>query len=56
METKTRYTMVNKRGEEIYHSNSFLSFIGSTILAQLLGGIMFLIFVAIISGIASLFN
>ena len=56
METKTRYTMVNKRGEEIYHSNSFLGFIGSTILAQLLGGIMFLIFVAIISGIASFFN
>ena len=56
METKTRYTMVNKRGEEIYHSTSFLGFIGSTILAQLLGVIMFLVFIAIISGIASLFS
>ena len=27
METKSRYTMVNKRGEGIYHSNSFLGFI-----------------------------
>ena len=56
METKTRYTMVNKRGEEIYHSNSFLGFIGSTILVQILSFFFLTIVAAIICGIASLFN
>ena len=47
METKTRYTMVNRRGEEIYHSDSFLGFIGSTILT----GLLSVIAIAIIGGI-----
>lgn len=56
METKTRYTMVNKRGEEIYHSNSFLGFIGSTILVQMLSIFSLMIIAAIICGIASIFS
>lgn len=47
METKTRYTMVNRRGEEIYHSDSFLGFIGSTILT----GLLSVVAIAIIGGI-----
>ncbi len=56
METKTRYTMVNKRGEEIYHSDSFLGFIGSTILVHLLSFFAIMIFAMIICGISSFFS
>ncbi len=47
METKTRYTMVNRRGEEIYHSDSFLGFIGTTFLT----GLLSVVAIAIIGGI-----
>lgn len=56
METKTRYTMVNKRGEEIYHSDSFLGFIGSTILAYFIGIFIFMFFAMILCGIGSIFS
>ena len=56
MESKTRYTMVNKRGEEIYHSDSFWGFIGSTILIRLMSMAVIGIIGMIIGGIASLFN
>ena len=56
METKTRYTMVNKRGEEIYHSNSFLGFIGSTILVYFMSFFAIMIFAMIICGISSIFS
>ena len=56
METKTRYTMVNKRGEEIYHADSFLGFIGSTILVQLVSFITIAIIAAIVCGIGSIFS
>ncbi len=56
METKTRYTVVNKRGEELYHADSFFGFIGSTILVQFLGCIVICVIGAIICGIVSMFN
>jgi len=56
MKTKTRYTMVNKSGEEIYHADSFLGFIGSTILVQLMSLIVITIIAAIFCGIGSLFS
>lgn len=56
MERKTRYTMVDKRGRELYHSDSFLGFIGTTILAHLFGIFIMIIIAAIICGIASLFS
>ena len=56
MKTKTRYTMVNKRGEEIYHSDSFLGFIGSTILVYLMSFFAIMIFAMIVCGIGSLFS
>lgn len=56
METKTRYTMVNKSGEEIYHSDSYLGFIGSAILIHIMSVIVIAIFAAIVCGIGSLFN
>lgn len=56
MASKTRYTMVNKRGEDLYHSDSFLGFIGSTILVYLFS-ILALTFIAmIICGIGSIFS
>jgi len=56
MKTKTRYTMVNKRGEEIYHSDSFLGFIGSTILVYLMSFIAITIIALIMSGIGAIFS
>ena len=56
MGTKTRYTMVNKRGEEIYHSDSFLGFIGSTIIVQFMSVFAIMFIAMIICGIASIFN
>ena len=56
METKTRYTMVNKRGEEIYHSNSFLGFIGSTILVYFMTFFAIMFFAMILCGIGSIFS
>ena len=56
METKTRYTMVNKRGEEIIHSDSFLGFAGSILLIQLMACILFVIIAAICCGIGAIFS
>ena len=56
MKNKTRYTMINKRGEEIYHSDSFWGFIGSTIMAQLIGCAILVVIALVICGIASIFN
>lgn len=56
METKNRYTMVNRRGEEIYHSDSFLGFVGSTILTGLLSVIALAIIGGIFCTIGSLFS
>lgn len=56
METKTRYTMVNKRGEEIYHANSFLGFIGLSILAYFIAFFAIMFFAMIICGIGSMFS
>lgn len=56
METKTRYTMVNKMGEEIYHADSFLGFIGSTILVHFISIFAIMFFAMIICGISSLFS
>lgn len=56
MERKTRYTVVDKRGKELYSSNGFLGFVGSTILIQL-GAVLALIFIAgVVCGIASLIS
>ena len=54
METKTRYTMVNKRGEEIYHSNSFLGFIGSTILVSFMSFFAIMIIAMVFCGIGAI--
>ena len=56
METKTRYTMVNKRGEDIYHSNSFLGFIGSTILVYFMTIFAIMFIAMIFCGIGSIFS
>ena len=56
METKTRYTMVNRRGEEIYHSDSFMGFIGITILNCLFSLVILMIIAAVFCGIGSLFS
>lgn len=56
MERKTRYTMVDKRGREIYHSDSFLGFIGTTILVHLLGIFFLMIIAGVVCGISSIFN
>ncbi len=56
METKTRYTVVNKIGQEIYHANSFLGFIGTTILVQIVALILFVIFAMVVCGIGSIFS
>lgn len=56
METKTHYTMVNRRGEEIYHSDSFLGFVGSTIMTGLLSVIALAIIGGIFCTVGSFFN
>lgn len=55
MERKTRYTMVDKRGREMYHSDSFLGFIGTTFIVHLLGILFLSAIAAVICGIASIF-
>ena len=56
MARKTRYTMVDKRGKELYSSDSFLGFIGSTIIVQLGAVVVIGLIGAVICGIASLFS
>jgi hypothetical protein len=56
MERKTRHTMVNKRGQELYSSDSFFGFIASTIVVQLGSAVVFIVIAAVICGIASLFS
>lgn len=56
MEAKTRYTMVNRRGEEIYHSDSYLGFIGSAVLISIMSVVVLTIIAAVICGIGSLFS
>lgn len=56
MDRKTRYTMVDKRGNELYSSNSFWGFIGSTIIVQLGAVVVIGIIGAIVCAIGSLFN
>ncbi len=56
METKTRYTMVNKRGEEMIHSDSFLGFCGSIIILSLTAFVILLIVAAICCGIGAIFS
>lgn len=55
MEKKTRYTVVNKMGKEVYHADSYLGFVGKTILVQLLSCLALAVIAMIICGIASIF-
>ena len=56
METTTRYTMANTRGEDTYHANSFLGFIGSTILVYFMAFFAIMFFAMILCGIGSIFS
>lgn len=56
MERKTRYTVVDKRGKELYSSKSFLGFVGSTIIVQLGSAVVMVFIATVICGIASLFS
>lgn len=56
MEEKTRYTMVDKRGHEIYHSDSFLGFIGMTFVSVIGSALAITFLGAIVSGISSIFG
>ena len=56
MEKKTRYTVVNKSGREIYHSDGFGNFIKDTFLAQMIGAVILIVIAAVVCGIASLFS
>lgn len=56
MEKKNRYTVVNKFGKEIYHSDGFGNFIKDTILAQILGAVILIVIASVVCGIASLFS
>ena len=56
MVEKTRYTMVDKRGNEIYHSDSFLGFIGMTIITVFGSALAIMILGGIVCGIASIFG
>ncbi|MBQ8601980.1 MAG: hypothetical protein IJ413_05445 [Bacteroides sp.] len=56
MTTKTRYTMVDKRGNEIYHSDSFLGFIGMTFVTVIGSALAIAFLGAIVSGISSIFG
>jgi len=55
-EKKIRYVVTNKRGEEIYHSDSFLGFVISTIVVTMGSMLVLLIIAAIVCGIGSLFE
>ena len=52
MATKTRYTMVDKGGNEIYHADSFLGFIGMTIVTVFGSAIAICILGGIVCGIS----
>ncbi|MBP3552767.1 MAG: hypothetical protein J6K05_06295 [Bacteroidaceae bacterium] len=52
-EKKTRYVVTNKRGEEIYHSDSFLGFVISTIVVTMGSMFVLLIIAVIVCGIGS---
>lgn len=56
MEIKTRYTMVDKSGKEIYHSDSFFGFIGTAFLVNTMSVVVISIIGAVICGISSLFG
>ena len=56
MENKTRYTLMGKRGNEIFSANSFLGYVGG-LLAIGIGSVIFIAIIgAIICGIGSLFK
>ena len=48
---KTKYVMYSKSGRQIMEADSFLGFIGQTLLASILGPLMIMIPVAIIFSI-----
>lgn len=56
MEAKTRYTMVDKRGNEIYHSDSYLGFIGKSFLAYFMTMIILMVIGLICCGIGAIFK
>ena len=56
METKTRYTMFNKSGEEIFHADSFMGFVGGILMTQLIMIVVITAVGAVVCGIASLFG
>lgn len=55
MEKKSRHVLVNKRGNEIFSSDSFLGFTGGMILIGLGAFFVLAIIAVIICGIANLF-
>lgn len=55
MEKKSRHVLVNKRGNEIFSSDSFLGFTGGIILIGLGAFFVLAIIAVIICGIANLF-
>ena len=52
---QTKYVMYSKSGRQIMEADSFLGFIGQTLLASILGPLMFMIPIAIIISIIELF-
>ena len=52
---KTKYVMYSKSGRQILEADSFLGFIGQTVLASIFGPLMIMIPVAIIISIIDLF-
>ena len=52
---KTKYVMYSKSGRQIMEADSFLGFIGRTVLASILGPLMIMIPVAIIISIIDLY-
>ena len=56
MAKKTRHVLVDKRGNEIFSSDSFLGYIGGLIVITIGSCIVIAIIAAIICGIGSLFK
>ena len=56
MRKKTRHTLVDKRGNEVFSSDSFLGFIGGYVLISIGSCIVIAIIGSIICGISSLFE
>lgn len=56
MKKETRYTLVNKRGETIFSSNSFIGYIGGLIVTILGAFVIIMIIAAIFCGLGSLFK